>query len=164
MGHAAQQRSSNPAASSRSKNNQVRFSLPSHVPDQPCRVADGHPILAICGGLQMLGERIDDRNESVPGLGLLPITTEFKPVKTVTRASLTLTRLNRFGELEETLKQMINFFPGTPDPHAMLASLYRELGRIEEARAIINRAMDLYPGNQQFIDMKNSLSLPSSSP
>lgn len=77
---------------------------------------------------------------------------------------VTLTRLNRFDEVEVTLRQMINIFPGTPDPHAMLASLYRELGRIEEAGAIINRAMELFPGNQQFIDMKNSLSLPSSSP
>ena len=45
------------------------------------RHAAGHPILAVCGGYQMLGERIDDEVESgageVAGLGLLPVSTAF---------------------------------------------------------------------------------------
>jgi adenosylcobyric acid synthase len=51
--------------------------------------ATGKPLLGICGGLQMLGERINDEVESrrgaVPGLGLLPIEISFAPRKTVAR-------------------------------------------------------------------------------
>ncbi|GAA2532050.1 cobyric acid synthase [Pilimelia columellifera] len=53
--------------------------------------AAGRPLLGICGGYQMLGERIDDPVESgrgqVPGLGLLPIRVVFDQLKTVRRAN-----------------------------------------------------------------------------
>jgi adenosylcobyric acid synthase len=53
------------------------------------RAAAGDPILGICGGYQLLGERIEDSVESrrgvVEGLGLLPISTAFAPEKLLRR-------------------------------------------------------------------------------
>jgi adenosylcobyric acid synthase len=53
------------------------------------RAAAGDPILGICGGYQLLGERITDEVESgrgsVDGLGLLPVTTRFEPEKILRR-------------------------------------------------------------------------------
>src|SRR3954447_5761144 len=53
------------------------------------RAAAAQPILGICGGYQLLGERIDDGVESrrgtVEGLGLLPVTTTFAPDKLLRR-------------------------------------------------------------------------------
>ena len=51
--------------------------------------AAGTRVLGICGGLQMLGERLDD----APGLGLLPVRTEYAAEK------LTRTVNVCFGEL-----------------------------------------------------------------
>lgn len=55
------------------------------------RHAEGRPVLGICGGYEMLGERLDDEVESrtgtVPGLGLLPMRVRFAGDKTVRVAS-----------------------------------------------------------------------------
>jgi len=52
-------------------------------------VRAGRPLLAICGGYQMLAEQITDEVESaagtVPGLGLLDIDIAFAAAKTLTR-------------------------------------------------------------------------------
>jgi adenosylcobyric acid synthase len=52
----------------------------------------GRPLLAVCGGLQMLGEHIDDaagveggRPGSDVGLGMLPLVTGFAPAKRLSR-------------------------------------------------------------------------------
>ncbi|MDX3384978.1 cobyric acid synthase [Streptomyces niveiscabiei] len=53
------------------------------------RAAAGRPTLGICGGFQLLGERIEDDVESragvVDGLGLLPVRVRFAREKTLTR-------------------------------------------------------------------------------
>jgi adenosylcobyric acid synthase len=53
------------------------------------RVRRGGPVLGICGGYQMLGDRIVDAYESrrgeVAGLGLLPVETTFEPDKILGR-------------------------------------------------------------------------------
>ncbi|WP_282796392.1 cobyric acid synthase [Streptomyces sp. CC224B] len=55
------------------------------------RAAQGRPVLGICGGFQVLGERIEDEVESragtVEGLGLLPVRVRFAREKTLARPS-----------------------------------------------------------------------------
>ena len=58
------------------------------------RVRAGRPVLGICGGLQMMGERIEDDggvDGSAQGLGLLPLRTSFRASKHTERTS---TRFN----------------------------------------------------------------------
>jgi adenosylcobyric acid synthase len=61
------------------------------------RAQDGGPILAVCGGYQLVGERIDDDVESrrgrVDGLGLLPVATVFGPEKQLRHPSGTVPML-----------------------------------------------------------------------
>ncbi|MCX2971326.1 cobyric acid synthase [Streptomyces sp. TRM70308] len=55
------------------------------------RAAAGRPVLGLCGGFQLLGERIEDDVESragvVDGLGLLPVRVRFHRDKTLARPS-----------------------------------------------------------------------------
>jgi adenosylcobyric acid synthase len=64
-------------------------------------VAQGKPLLGICGGFQMLAERITDTVESrrgaVPGLGMLPVDITFAEAKTLSISSGTA-----FGDLPVT--------------------------------------------------------------
>ncbi|SPF67341.1 CobBQ-type GATase domain profile [Propionibacterium ruminifibrarum] len=57
------------------------------------RHAQGRPVLGICGGYEMLAQRMDDEIESgagvVPGLGLLPVRVRFDGDKTVRVATYT---------------------------------------------------------------------------
>lgn len=58
--------------------------------------SQGGAVLGICGGLQMLGEALIDTHGidgNAPGLGLLPLVTQFAQDKTVTRTQA------RFGVL-----------------------------------------------------------------
>ncbi len=58
--------------------------------------AQGKAVLGICGGLQMLGEALIDMHNidgNGPGLGLLPLVTNFEIAKTVQH------RQTRFGKL-----------------------------------------------------------------
>jgi adenosylcobyric acid synthase len=53
--------------------------------------AEGGRVLGICGGLQMLGEALIDPHDiagNAPGLGLLPLVTQFAADKTVRRTEL----------------------------------------------------------------------------
>ena len=59
-------------------------------------VAHGKAVLGICGGLQMLGEALIDMHDidgNAPGLGLLPLVTNFEIAKTVQH------RQTQFGKL-----------------------------------------------------------------
>ncbi|HEX4153157.1 MAG TPA: cobyric acid synthase, partial [Steroidobacteraceae bacterium] len=65
------------------------------------RVAAGKPTLAICGGLQLLGERLDDPHGvegRAEGLGLMPYRTEFLPAKTYRHGRYSLGRLQGFWQ------------------------------------------------------------------
>lgn len=63
--------------------------------------AQGGAVLGICGGLQMLGEALIDRHGieheflgNAPGLGLLPLVTQFDPRKTVRRTQTSFSVLS----------------------------------------------------------------------
>jgi adenosylcobyric acid synthase len=64
--------------------------------------AAGAPVTGLCGGYQMLGDEVSDRQHresalpSLPGLGLLPGATAFTPVKTVTRTAARILADNGF--------------------------------------------------------------------
>jgi adenosylcobyric acid synthase len=67
------------------------------------RVASDRPILGICGGLQLMGERFEDPHGvdgSGRGLGLLPLVTTFARDKRTRRTTV------RFGKLDSPWRQL----------------------------------------------------------
>ncbi len=87
----------------------MHFLKSSGLADKLCKLAGSVPILGICGGFQMLGEKIEDpegvecsdptaacgsdsssgirQSSEAAGLGLLPVHTILRPVKHQTRSS-----------------------------------------------------------------------------
>lgn len=64
-------------------------------------VRAGKPTLAVCGGLQLLGTELTDPDGvegAATGLGVLPLTTEYRAGKHQHRARYTLDRLSGFWE------------------------------------------------------------------
>jgi len=64
----------------------------------------GGAVLGICGGLQMLGEALIDSHGidgNAPGLGLLPVVTEFDVVKTVRHTTAMFGSWNAHASLHE---------------------------------------------------------------
>lgn len=75
------------------------------------RAAEGTTVLGICGGYQMLGERLEDpygveHGGTMEGLGLLPIQTVFTQAKKRTRVTATvLPFFNEYKPLSDTTLQ-----------------------------------------------------------
>ena len=71
------------------------------TPPIAAHAAADKPTLAICGGLQMLGERLDDPygvEGDARGLGMMPYRTEFQPSKTYRHGRYSLSGLQGFWE------------------------------------------------------------------
>lgn len=87
----------------------------------------GQRILGICGGLQMLGEALIDAegvDGNVPGLGLLPLVTQFAHTKIVRPSSHILPELpGPWQKLSRLPVQGYEIHHGQTEPHpAMLAA------------------------------------------
>lgn len=89
-------------------------------------VARGRAVLGICGGLQMLGEALIDVHGidgNAPGLGLLPLVTQFASQKTVQRTEATFgTLMGHWAALSGVSVQGYEIHHGQTAAHpAMLA-------------------------------------------
>ena len=73
----------------------MRFMQEAGLKGALCKLSGDIPVIGICGGLQMLGNMIEDPDGtesggSVQGLGLLPVDTTLLPHKRQTRVSVNL--------------------------------------------------------------------------
>lgn len=75
--------------------NDLKDLLASPLANEVRRLAGrGVPVLGICGGYQMLGEKVVDhgieggREETIEGLGLLPVVTHFDKYEKITRQTV----------------------------------------------------------------------------
>ena len=87
----------------------------------------GGAVLGLCGGLQMLGEALIDTHGidgNAPGLGLLPLVTQFEPNKTVTLTQAQFGTLQgSWAALSGVALQGYEIHHGQTAPHpAMLAA------------------------------------------
>ena len=97
--------------------------------------AAGRPVLGICGGLQMLGEALVDLHAidgNGPGLGLLPLVTQFAPEKTVQRSELRFDALaGPWAALSGVTVRGYEIHHGQTQQHAAMAA----------ARPVLPRAL-----------------------
>ncbi|MEJ8838262.1 cobyric acid synthase [Ramlibacter sp. AN1133] len=95
----------------------------------------GRPVLGICGGLQVLGEALvdpDDFAGNAPGLGLLPLVTQFARSKTVRRTEVTFEPLaGAWSALSGLHVQGYEIHTGQTAQHAGMAA-----GRIALPRGL----------------------------
>ncbi len=87
----------------------------------------GGAVLGICGGLQMLGEALIDTHGidgNAPGLGLLPLVTQFAPDKTVTKTETRFAQVHGWwSALSDVPVQGYEIHHGQTQGHpAMLAA------------------------------------------
>jgi adenosylcobyric acid synthase len=88
--------------------------------------APGGAVLGVCGGLQMLGEALIDTHGidgNAPGLGLLPLVTQFEPQKTVRHTQTRFGRLNgRWAALSGVEAAGYEIHHGQTLPHSAMAA------------------------------------------
>lgn len=107
-------------------------------------VAADKPVLAICGGLQMLGERVDDPHGvegGATGLGMMPYRTEFLPDKTYRHGRYSLRGLRGFWEplsglefdgyeIHHGLTSGVAAHPALPAMHPALLAMHPALAGV----------------------------------
>jgi adenosylcobyric acid synthase len=144
------------------------------------RAAAGGPILGLCGGYQLLGERIEDDVESragvVDGLGLLPVATVFAAEKLLRRQTGTATWLGgapatgyeiRHGDPQPTGRMtadpLLTAADGTPEgcvSGAVLGTSWHGLLEGDAVRRALldwvatQRGRDWRPGDVPFADVR----------
>jgi adenosylcobyric acid synthase len=88
--------------------------------------AQGRAVLGVCGGLQMLGEALIDPHQidgNAPGLGLLPLVTQFEIQKTVRHAYTAFGTLHgNWAALSGVAAAGYEIHHGLTLPHAAMAA------------------------------------------
>jgi len=141
------------------------------------RAAAGGPILGICGGYQLLGERIEDNVESargeVRGLALLPVTTKFEPQKLLRLRSGRCDWLGtaaggyeiRHGRVDASAEPLLTGDDGEPDgcrEGSLIGfSWHGAMEHDEFRRALLGwvadrRGLTFVPGRTPFADVREA--------